>query len=77
MHFGEVASTVLRSRNLRVDNLFLVPEQLEPLLAHIDVLHTAALGCTLSEADGCSGVHSNRNRPFDLYTQFFRPESNV
>ena len=77
MHFGEVVRVIIRPSNLRVGNLILVPELLDPLLAHINVLHTVALGYTLSEADGCSGVHSNQNRPFDLYTQFFRPESNV
>ena len=77
MHFSEVVGVIVRPSNLRVGNLILVPELLDPLLAHIDVLHTAALGCTLGEADGCSGVHSNRNRPFDLETQFFCPESKV
>ena len=77
MHFGEVVRVIVRPSNLRVGNLILVPELLDPLLAHIDVLHAATLGCTLCKADGCSGVHSDRNRPFDLETQFFRPESKV
>ena len=77
MHLGEVVRVVLCAQNLRVGNLIPVPEQLDPLLAHIDVLHTAALGSALREADGCSGIHSNRNRLFDRYAQLFRPESNV
>ena len=77
MHFGEVVRVIVRPTNLCVVDLILVSELLDPLLAHIDVLHAAALGCTLRKADGCSGVHSNRNRPLDLETQFFRPESKV
>ena len=77
MYFGEVVCVIVRPSNLRIGNLILVAELLDPLLAHIDVLHAAALGCTLRKADGCSGVHSNRNRPLDLETQFFRPESKV
>ena len=77
MYFGEVVCVVVRPSNLRIGNLVLVVELLDPLLAHIDVLHATALGCALSKADSCSGVHSNRNRPFHFYAQFFRPESNV
>ena len=77
MNLGEVICVIVRPSNLRVGNLVLAPKLLDPLLAHIDVLHAAALGCALREADGCSGVHSNRNRPFDLETQFLRPESKV
>ena len=45
MHFGEVVRVIVCPSNLRVGNLILVPELLDPLLAHIDVLHATALGC--------------------------------
>ena len=77
MYFGEVVSVVVRPSNLRVADLILVPELLDPLLTHVNVFHAAALGSAMREADGCSGIHGNRNWLFDLDAQFFRPESNV